>query len=57
MDEVDGNNDGRCGGSHSGADGVGVWVDADVVIVIVDEDRGGRGWRNAAWIKQQQLLH
>ncbi len=57
MDDVDGNNDSRRGGLRLGDDGVGVRADANIVIVVMDEDRGGRGWRHAAWIKQQQLLH
>ena len=47
MDDVDGNDDGRCEGSQLGDDGVGVWADANVVVVVVDKDRGGgsRGTR------------
>ena len=51
VDDVDGNNDGRRGGLRLGDDGVGVWADANVVIIVVDEDRGGRGRRHVAWIE------
>ncbi len=53
MDDVDGDNDGCRGGSRSGDDGVGVRADADVVVIVVDEDRGGRGRRHAAWFKRR----
>jgi hypothetical protein len=52
VDDVDGDDDGRRGGSQLGDDGVGVWADANVVVVVVDEDRGGRGRRHAVWIEQ-----
>ncbi len=51
MDDVDGNNDCRHGGLQSGDDGIRVWADANVVVVVVDEDRGGRGRRHVGWIK------
>ncbi len=57
MDDVEGNNDGRRGGSRSGDNGIGVRADANVVVIVVDEDHGGRGRRHAAWIKRQQSLH
>ncbi len=53
MDDVDGDNDGCHGGLQSGDDGIGVRADADVVIVVVDEDRGGRGRRHAVWIERR----
>ena len=53
MDDVDGNNDGRCEGSQLGDDGIGVWADANVVVVVVDEDHGGREQRHAAWIERR----
>jgi hypothetical protein len=52
VDDVDCDDDGRRGGSRSGDDGIGVRADANVVVVIVDEDRGGRGRRHAAWIER-----
>ena len=57
MDDVDGDDDGRRGGSRLGDDGVGVRADADVVVVVVDEDRGGRGRRHAVWIKRTRSSH
>jgi hypothetical protein len=57
VDDVDGNDDGRRGGLQLGDNGVGVWADADVVVVVVDEDRGGRGRRHAVWIKQTRSSH
>jgi hypothetical protein len=51
VNDVDCNDDGRRGGSRSGDNGIGVWADANIVVVIVDKDRGGRGRRHAAWIK------
>ncbi len=53
MDDVDGNDDGRRRGLQLGDDGIGVWAGANVVIVFVDKDHGGRGRRHAAWIKWQ----
>ncbi len=52
MDDIDCDDDGRRGGLRLGDDGIGVRADADVVIVVVDEDHGGRGRRHAAWIKR-----
>ncbi len=52
VDDVDGDNDGRRGGLQSGDNGVGVRADANVVVIVVDEDRGGRGRRHAGWIKR-----
>ncbi len=52
MDDVDGDNDARREGSQSGDDGVGVRADANVVIIVVDEDRGGRGRRHVVWIER-----
>ncbi len=57
MDYVDGDDDGRRGGLRSGDDGIGVRADADIVVVIVDEDRGVRGRRHAAWIERRQSSH
>ncbi len=57
MDDVDGDDDGRCGGSQSGDNGIRVWAYAKVVVIIVDKDRGGRGRRHVAWIKRWQSLH
>jgi hypothetical protein len=51
VDDGDGNDNSRRGGLQSGDDGVGVWADANVVIIVVDEDRGGRGRRHVAWIE------
>ncbi len=53
MDDVDGNDDGRRGGLRSGDNGFGVQEDANVVVIVMDKDQGGRGRRHAAWIKQQ----
>ena len=53
VDDVDGDDDGRRGGSQSGDNGVKVRADADIVVVNVDEDRGGRGRWHAGWIEQQ----
>jgi hypothetical protein len=47
MDDVDDNNDGRRGRLQSGT-----MADANVVVVVVDKDRGGRGQRHVAWIKR-----
>jgi hypothetical protein len=52
VDDIDCDDDGRRGGLRLGDDGIGVRADADVVIVVVDEDHGGRGRRHAAWIKR-----
>jgi hypothetical protein len=57
VDYVDGDDDGRRGGLRSGDDGIGVRADADIVVVIVDEDRGVRGRRHAAWIERRQSSH
>ncbi len=57
MDDIDGNDDSCRRKLQSGDDGVGVWADANVVIVVMDEDRGGRGRRHAGWIEQQRSLH
>jgi hypothetical protein len=57
VDDVDGDDDGRCGGSQSGDNGIRVWAYAKVVVIIVDKDRGGRGRRHVAWIKRWQSLH
>ncbi len=47
VDDVDGDDDGRRGGSQLGDDGNGVWVDINVVIIVMDKDWGGRRWRHA----------
>ncbi len=52
VDAVNGNDDGCQGGSRSGDNGVEVRVDANVVVIVVDKDWGGRGQRHAARIKQ-----
>ncbi len=57
MDDVDGDDDGRRGGLQLGDNGIRVRADANVVIVVMDKDRGGRGQRHAAWIKQQRSSH
>jgi hypothetical protein len=57
VDDVDGDDDSRRGGLQSGDDGIGVRADANVVVIIVDKDRGGRRRRHAAWIEQQRSLH
>ncbi len=57
MDDVDGNDDGHHEGLQLGDDGIRVWADANVVVVVVDEDCGGRGQRHTAWIERRQSLH
>jgi hypothetical protein len=57
VDDVDCNYNSPHGGLQLGDNGVGVWADANVVVVVVDEDRGGRGRRHVAWIKRQRSLH
>jgi hypothetical protein len=57
VDDVDGNNNGRHGRLRSGDNGIGVRADADVVIVVVNEDRGGRKRRHAAWIERRRSSH
>ncbi len=51
MDDVDGDDKGCRGGLRSGDDGIGVWANAIVVVVVVDEDCEGRRQRHAAWIR------
>ncbi len=41
VDDVDGNDNGRCGKLQSGDNGVGVWVDANIFVVLMDKDHGG----------------
>ncbi len=53
MNDVDGNDNGRHRGSQLGDNGVKVRADADVVVVVMKEDLGGRGRRHMAWIEQQ----
>ncbi len=50
MDDIDCDDDGCRGGSRSGDDGIEVQADANIVIIVVDKDHGGRGRRHAAWI-------
>jgi hypothetical protein len=45
VDDVDGDDNGCCGGSQLGDDGIG--VDANVVVVIVDKEWGRKGRRHA----------
>jgi hypothetical protein len=57
VDDVDGNDNGRHGGLQLEDNGIGVRADANVVVIVVDEDHKGRKRRHVAWIEQRQLLH
>ncbi len=53
MDDIDGDDNGHHGGSRLGDDGIGVRADANVVVVVLVEDRWGGGRRHAAWIERR----